>query len=116
MTDAGAGHTFAENLLLMKGSTDTKLHSNEFECKTSKFLKNRQSLIFQKLAGGGFASAVLTSKLFSVGSSIKKRGFQLSHAASRRIGRPADVYRFPRKSVNALRHLPGCAGSKMRPL
>jgi hypothetical protein len=25
---------------------------------TPKFLKNRQSLIFQKLAGGGFASAI----------------------------------------------------------
>jgi hypothetical protein len=29
----------------------TKLHSNEFEYKTPKFLKNRQSLIFQKFAG-----------------------------------------------------------------
>jgi hypothetical protein len=37
---------------------DTKLQSNEFECKTQKFLKNRQSLIFQKLAGGGFAPAI----------------------------------------------------------
>jgi hypothetical protein len=34
------------------------LHSNSFECKTPKFLKNRQSLIFQKLAGSGLASAI----------------------------------------------------------
>ncbi|MDR2124338.1 MAG: hypothetical protein LBP38_05060 [Desulfovibrio sp.] len=39
-------------------SFDTGLHSNEFECKTPKFLKNRRSLIFQKLAGVGFASAI----------------------------------------------------------
>ncbi|MDR1489916.1 MAG: radical SAM protein [Desulfovibrio sp.] len=35
----------------------TKLHSNEFECSTPKILKNRKSLIFQKLESGGFASA-----------------------------------------------------------
>jgi hypothetical protein len=34
------------------------LYSNSFEYKTTKFLKNRQSLIFQKLARGGFASAI----------------------------------------------------------
>jgi hypothetical protein len=39
-------------------ASDTKLHSNEFKCKTPKFLKNRQRLNFQKLAGGGFASAI----------------------------------------------------------
>ncbi|MDR2076993.1 MAG: hypothetical protein LBP61_08720 [Desulfovibrio sp.] len=42
---------------------DTKLHSNSFECKTPKFLKNRQSLLFQKLAGNGFASALPISFL-----------------------------------------------------
>jgi hypothetical protein len=41
----------------------TKLHSNSFECKTPKFLKNRQSLLFQKLAGSGFASAIPISFL-----------------------------------------------------
>ncbi|MDR2123890.1 MAG: hypothetical protein LBP38_02770, partial [Desulfovibrio sp.] len=45
-------------VISLPGESHTKLHSNEFECKTPKFLKNRQSLIFQKLAGGGFASAI----------------------------------------------------------
>jgi hypothetical protein len=39
-------------------STYTSLHSNSFECKLPKFLKNRQSLISQKLAGGSFAIPV----------------------------------------------------------
>jgi hypothetical protein len=37
--------------------SDAGLRSNPFERKTPKFLKNRRSLIFRKLAGGGFASA-----------------------------------------------------------
>jgi CRISPR system Cascade subunit CasD len=39
-------------------ASDARLHSNEFECKEPKFLKNKQDLIFQKLAGGGFAPAI----------------------------------------------------------
>jgi hypothetical protein len=35
-----------------------KLHANEFERKTRKFLKNRRSLIFQKLAGRSAASTL----------------------------------------------------------
>jgi hypothetical protein len=38
-------------------ASHTKLHSNEFERKAPKFLKNRRSPVFQKLAGDGFASA-----------------------------------------------------------
>jgi cytoplasmic iron level regulating protein YaaA (DUF328/UPF0246 family) len=54
------GHVFyAESAVYAnRGKFYTKLHSNEFECKTQKFLKNRRSLIFQKLAGVGFASAI----------------------------------------------------------
>jgi hypothetical protein len=34
-------------------TSDPKSHSNPFECVTPKFLKNRPSLIYQKLTGGG---------------------------------------------------------------
>jgi hypothetical protein len=48
---------------VVKRPSHTKLHSNSFECKTPKFLKNRQSLIFQKVVGSGFASAIPISFL-----------------------------------------------------
>ncbi|MDR1489855.1 MAG: cobalamin biosynthesis protein [Desulfovibrio sp.] len=37
---------------------DDRLHSNELKCNTPKFLKNKRSPIFQKIAGGGFATSI----------------------------------------------------------
>jgi D-alanyl-lipoteichoic acid acyltransferase DltB (MBOAT superfamily) len=41
-----------------RAPADAGLRSNEFECRTPKFLKNRRSLISQKTAGSGRASAI----------------------------------------------------------
>jgi hypothetical protein len=37
---------------------DISSNLHGIECKTPKFLKNSQVLIFQKLAGSGFASVI----------------------------------------------------------
>jgi predicted exporter len=55
---SGVAAAYAAALFALPHMLYSKSHSNEFECKTPKFLKNRRNLIFQKFAGGRFASAM----------------------------------------------------------
>jgi hypothetical protein len=55
---------------------NTKWHSIEIECLTPKFLKNRETLTFQKLAGGRI-SAALPSR-FKFKAILKRLGYDNS--------------------------------------